>query len=322
MVDTVVSPLAESGIVVGISACLLGHKVRYDGGHKRADFCEQILSHYFRFEPLCPEVAIGLGVPRPTIRLVQRHGETRAEAGDGSFDVTQPLTDYALAMSQKLGHLSGYVFCAKSPSCGMERVRLYGEAAGAKIGIGIYARTLMQQLPLLPVEEDGRLNDPELRENFVMRVFAYHDWQQLCRQGVTRGRLIAFHSRYKYQLLAHHPGAYRELGRYLANMTELPLQHIAERYSTGLMQALRCRATRRNHTNVLQHLQGYFKKQLSTAQKAELQGTIDKYRRGIMPLMAPMTLLQHYLREYPNAYLQQQVYLNPYPEELALRYGL
>ncbi|MGL4204704.1 MAG: YbgA family protein [Aeromonadaceae bacterium] len=316
------TPVTSTAIQVGISACLLGQKVRFDGGHKRAEFCEQELSRYFQFLPICPEVAIGLGVPRAAIRLVQRSDGVHVEASDGSFDVTEPLVAFAEKMSEQLGEISGYIFCAKSPSCGMERVRLYGEAGGAKEGVGLYARSLMQRLPLLPVEEDGRLNDPHLRENFVMRVFAYHDWQQLLAAGVNRGKLIAFHSRYKYLLLAHHPAAYKELGRYLAVMSELPLEHVVARYATALMAALKVRASRKNHSNVLQHLQGYFKRELSAAQKAELHETIDKYRRGILPLLAPMTLLRHYLREYPNHYLQQQVYLNPYPEELALRYGL
>ena len=309
-------------IRVGISACLLGEKVRYDGGHKRADFCTEVLSGYFQFVPLCPEVAIGLGVPRPTIRLVQQGSDIRVQSADGALDVTEPLKAYGLKKSAELTDLSGYIFCAKSPSCGMERVRLYGDGGGSKSGVGIYAHTLMQALPLLPVEEDGRLNDPHLRENFVMRVYAYHEWQQLLASGLSRGALVAFHSRYKYLLLAHHPGAYKELGRYLGAMAQWPLEHVAERYGAGLMSALKQRASRKNHANVLQHLQGYFKKQLTPAQKAELHESIDNYRRGILPLLAPMTLLRHYLREYPNDYLQQQVYFSPYPQELALRYGL
>jgi Uncharacterized conserved protein len=309
-------------IRVGISACLLGEKVRYDGGHKRAEFCTEVLSRYFHFVPLCPEVAIGLGVPRPTIRLVQQGCDIRVQSADGALDVTEPLKEYGLVKAAELTDLSGYIFCAKSPSCGMERVRLYGDGGGSKSGVGIYAHTLMQALPLLPVEEDGRLNDPHLRENFVMRVYAYHEWQQLLASGVSRGALVAFHARYKYLLLAHHPGAYKELGHYLGAMAQRPLEHVAERYGAGLMSALKQKASRKNHANVLQHLQGYFKKQLTTAQKAELSESIDNYRWGILPLLAPMTLLRHYLREYPNGYLQQQVYFSPYPQELALRYGL
>ena len=309
-------------IQVGISACLLGQTVRFDGGHKRSAFCTDTLANYFDYLPVCPEMAIGLGSPRPALRLVRQGNEIRMQASNGQFDVTDQMIAYSQRKVSELGAISGYILCAKSPSCGMERVRLYGDGGGSKSGVGIYAHTLMQALPLLPVEEDGRLNDPHLRENFVMRVYAYHEWQQLLASGLSRGALVAFHSRYKYLLLAHHPGAYKELGRYLGAMAQWPLEHVAERYGAGLMSALKQRASRKNHANVLQHLQGYFKKQLTPAQKAELHESIDNYRRGILPLLAPMTLLRHYLREYPNGYLQQQVYFSPYPQELALRYGL
>lgn len=316
------SAFQSDKIQVGISACLLGQQVRFDGGHKRSDFVENELSRYFSFVPVCPEVAIGLGIPRKAIRLVRKNDDIRVEASDGSFDVTDKLTEFSRNKTAEFGFMSGYIFCAKSPSCGMERVKIYSANNAAKEGIGVYARILMEQNPLLPVEEDGRLCDPILRENFVTRVFAYHDWQQLVASGITRGKLIAFHSRYKYLLFAHHPATYKSLGRILGDAVQLDNETLAERYISGLMQGLKQRVSRKNHTNVLQHLQGYFKKQLSPAQKSELQLTIDKYRRGLLPLMAPLTLIQHYLREHPNPYLASQVYLNPHPEELALRYSL
>lgn len=309
-------------IQVGISACLLGQQVRFDGGHKRSEFVEKELTRYFSFTPVCPEMAIGLGSPRKAIRLVRRDDIIYVEASDGSFDVTEQLTTFSQQQTATFGHLAGYILCAKSPSCGMERVRIYSAKGSAKEGIGVYARILMATNPLLPVEEDGRLCDPILRENFVTRVFAYHDWLALQNSGITRGKLIAFHSRYKYLLFAHQPAAYKSLGKLLGDAVDLPLEALASRYIAGLMQGLQQRVSRKNHANVLQHLQGYFKKQLSPAQKAELQTTIDKYRRGLLPLMSPMTLLQHYLREYPNPYLASQVYFNPHPEDLALRYGL
>lgn len=309
-------------IQVGISACLLGQQVRFDGGHKKADFVEQELSRYFHYEPVCPEVAIGLGIPRKAIRLVRHDDEVRVEASDGSFDVTDKLTVFSQQKTAEFGAFSGYIFCAKSPSCGMERVRIYSNGGSAKEGIGVYARILMEQNPLLPVEEDGRLCDPVIRENFITRVFAYHDWLSLVASGITRGRLIAFHSRYKYLLFAHHPSSYKSLGKLLGDSVEMPLEQLAHRYITGLMLGLKNKATRKGHTNVLQHLQGYFKKFLSAEQKAELHALIDKYRRGLVPLMSPMTLIMHYLREYPNPYLSAQVYLNPHPEDLALRYSL
>ena len=311
-------------IKVGISACLLGQEVRFDGGHKRSSFCERELGAHFEYHPVCPEMAIGLGAPRAAIRLVKRHGEIRAEASNGSFDVTERLIAFSEQKASQLDFISGYILCAKSPSCGMERVRIYGanNEGSAKEGIGLFAKELMEANPLLPVEEDGRLCDPILRENFVLRVFAYHDWQQLCASGITAAALIRYHSRYKYLVLSHATTHYRTLGKLLGNLGKANLQEVADSYIKGLMAALTLRANRRSHTNVLMHLQGYFKRVLTPAQKQELADTIDKYRTGIFPLLVPLTLIRHYLREYPNAYLSEQVYLNPHPETLKLRYGL
>ncbi|WP_411166785.1 hypothetical protein Aeroheme_00951 [Aeromonas sp. DSM 116730] len=311
-------------IKVGISACLLGQEVRFDGGHKRSSFCERDLGAHFEYHPVCPEMAIGLGAPRAAIRLVKRHGEVRAEASNGSFDVTDKLIAFSEQKARQLDFLSGYILCAKSPSCGMERVRIYGanNEGSAKEGIGLFAKALMEANPLLPVEEDGRLCDPILRENFVLRVFAYNDWQQLCASGITAAALIRFHSRYKYLVLSHATTHYRTLGKLLGNLGKANLQEVADSYIKGLMAALTLRANRRSHTNVLMHLQGYFKRVLTPAQKQELADTIDKYRTGIFPLLVPLTLIRHYLREYPNTYLAEQVYLNPHPDTLKLRYGL
>ena len=311
-------------IKVGISACLLGQEVRFDGGHKRSSFCERDLGAHFEYHPVCPEMAIGLGAPRAAIRLVKRHGEVRAEASNGSFDVTERLIAFSEQKARLLDFISGYILCAKSPSCGMERVRIYGanNEGSAKEGIGLFAKALMEANPLLPVEEDGRLCDPILRENFVLRVFAYHDWQQLCASGITAAALIRFHSRYKYLVLSHATTHYRTLGKLLGNLGKANLQEVADSYIKGLMAALTLRANRRSHTNVLMHLQGYFKRVLTPAQKQELADTIDKYRTGIFPLLVPLTLIRHYLREYPNTYLADQVYLNPHPDTLKLRYGL
>ena len=311
-------------IKVGISACLLGQEVRFDGGHKRSSFCERDLGAHFDYHPVCPEMAIGLGAPRAAIRLVKHHGEVRAEASNGSFDVTERLIAFSEQKARQLDFLSGYILCAKSPSCGMERVRIYGanNEGSAKEGIGLFAKALMAANPLLPVEEDGRLCDPILRENFVLRVFAYHDWQQLCARGITAAALIRFHSRYKYLVLSHASTHYHTLGKLLGNLGKANLQEVADSYIRGLMAALTLRANRRSHTNVLMHLQGYFKRVLTPAQKQELADTIDKYRTGIFPLLVPLTLIRHHLREYPNTYLADQVYLNPHPDTLKLRYGL
>ena len=309
-------------IRVGISGCLIGQKVRFDGGHKRSDFCTEQLANHVEFVPFCPEMAIGLGTPRPSIRLINKDQQIIALTAKGD-EVTEKLADYGRTMAAQFGGLSGYVLCAKSPSCGMERVRVYHESGqgSVKDGIGIYTQQLMKTQPLLPLEEDGRLNDPLLRENFVTRVFALHDWQCLCHEGITAAGLIAFHSRYKYLLMAHHRESYQQLGKLLSDLSH-DLETIAQTYIAGLMAALGKLVTRNNHTNVLQHLQGYFKRELTSRQRQELADTISQYHQGVLPLFAPITLFRHYLKEFPNGYLQQQVYLNPHPEALKLRYGI
>jgi uncharacterized protein YbgA (DUF1722 family)/uncharacterized protein YbbK (DUF523 family) len=309
-------------IRVGISGCLLGQNVRFDGGHKRSDFCAEQLGKHVEFVPVCPEMAIGLGTPRPTIRLIAQGDAVVAKMANGR-EVTDELRNYGQKMAAQFDGLSGYILCAKSPSCGMVRVRLYSEngQGSSKEGVGIYAAELMKAQPLLPLEENGRLNDPILRENFVTRIFALHDWQCLCHQGMTGAGLIAFHSRYKYLLMAHHRESYRTLGKLLSDLSS-SVEQKAQAYIEGLMQALAKPVTRKEHTNVLHHLQGYFKRDINSRQRQELARTITQYREGILPLLAPITLLRHYLEEFPNDYLNQQVYLNPHPEALRLRYGI
>jgi len=312
-------------IKVGISACLLGEKVRFDGGHKRSAFCSDVLSEYFQFVPLCPEIGIGLGVPRQTIRLVGDPDAPRARGSrDPSLDVTDALRSYAEHQFERVAPMSGYIFCAKSPSCGMERVRVYNEAGtGAeREGVGIYARALMERFPLMPVEESGRLNDPLLRENFVTRVFAYEDWQRMSREPLSLASLTVFHSRYKLLVMAHCQEAYRSLGRLLGEGHRRPVDELASDYIVKLMGALKRRPSRRNHTNVLQHMQGYYSSKLSRAERAQLTQVIDEYRRGLLPLLAPLTLLRHFQVIHPDAYIAAQAYLHPYPEQLKLRYGV
>lgn len=321
------SALMPVGIIpVGISACLLGEPVRFDGGHKRLCFAVEQLTPYFRFEPVCPEMAVGLPVPRPALRLVndEQDGLRMRASNGGSLDVTAAMRAFADEKAAGLQHLCGFILCAKSPSCGMERVKVYDtEGKNArKSGVGLFAQALKQHLPWLPLEEDGRLQDPVLRENFIERVFALHELQQIFNQGLTRGALMAFHSRYKLLLLAHSQPAYRELGPFVARMAEWEsLEAFALEYRLRLMRLLSHPASRRNHTNVLMHVQGYFRPHLTSPQRQELANLIDRYRQGVQPLLAPMTLLRHYLAEYPDDYLAQQRYFDPYPEALRLRYG-
>ncbi|BDH46659.1 membrane protein [Salmonella enterica subsp. enterica serovar Choleraesuis] len=313
-------------IPVGISSCLLGEPVRFDGGHKRFTFALEALTPWVRFEPVCPEMAIGLPVPRPALRLVkQPQGEPALRYSNGSpGDLTESMREFSSRKIAGLGHLCGYIVCAKSPSCGMERVRVY-EPDGKnnrKSGRGLFCSELMRQMPWLPVEEDGRMADPVIRENFVARIFALHELNQLVEQGLSRHSLVAFHSRYKLLLLAHSQPRYRELGRFVASLNSCDdLNAFFMEYRQRLMDLLSCKATRRNHTNVLMHIQGYFRNQLSSRQRQELADLIDAYRRGVQPLLAPITLLKHYLAEYPSEYLQQQRYFDPWPAGLALRYG-
>lgn len=310
-------------IKLGISACLLGEQVRFDGGHKHHDFINASLSRYFSFVPFCPEVAIGLGIPRQPIRLIATGTEVRAVGTrQATLDVTAPLRDYASQTAAQLEDISGYIFKKGSPSCGMERVKVYhGNGMPQAQGRGIYADELMRRLPLLPVEEEGRLMDPLLRENFIERVFIYHRWQQLNREPVSPAKLVAFHTELKYTLLSRGQPVYRELGRLVAragNRGE-DFEALCREYIALLMGALAKPAKRGHHANVLMHMMGYLKKQLATQDKAEMLTHIENYRRGIVPLVVPLTLLNHFLRKYPDRYLQRQRYLLPYPEQLSLR---
>ena len=309
-------------IRLGISSCLLGQQVRFDTGHRRSHFCTEVLSDYVDYVPVCPEMAIGMGTPRASMQL-RRDGESiRAITANGE-DMSKPLIDFGQRMTTELDHLSGYIVCAKSPSCGMERVRVYDKEGRnpAKEGVGLYTRQLMDANPLLPIEENGRLNDAPLRENFIIRVYAYHDWKCVLQEGLSASALVSFHSRHKFLLLAHDPHSYYQLGPLLSNLSS-DLESRARQYIERFMQALRKVATRRRQVNVLQHIQGFFKDQLTPSQREELTQVIERYRLGLVPLMAPLTLINHYLREHPNPYLGQQRYLNPYPETLALRYGM
>lgn len=309
-------------IKVGISSCLVGEKVRFDGGHKRSDFCDTELRRHMTLVPYCPEVGIGLGVPRPTIRLQGTAAAPDAVIMKTGESVTQRLADFANNRQRQLEQLSGYILCAKSPSCGMERVRVYKEGSNdnTRDGMGIFARRVQQMFPALPLEEDGRLNDPALRENFVLRVYVYHAWQSLPRP-LTAAALQSFHAQQKFTLLAHNQPVYRELGRKLADQREFN-DEFTRWYIETLMDALSQPASRKNHTNVLQHIQGYISDHMDAEERQDLTQVILDYNQGQLPLIAPLTLINHYLRKHPDDYLQQQSYLHPYPDDLKLRYGL
>jgi len=310
-------------IRIGISSCLLGQRVRYDSNHKHDSYITGTLGQYFEFVPVCPEVAIGLGVPRPPIQLAGDPGQPRARGvRDPAMDVTDALQDYGRRMAGELTDISGYIFKSRSPSCGMERVKVYGPQGGgaAKQGVGLYAQQIMAARPLLPVEEEGRLGDPGLRDNFLERVFAYRRWQQQVRQGLCPAALVDFHTRHKLSLMAHGQGPYRALGRLVADAgRKRGFNDLCNRYISEFTQALKHRATVRRHTNVLQHLLGYLRRDLDGDDRQELADTIDRYRRGEVPRIVPVTLLKHHFRRHPDPYVEDQLYLNPPSDELMLR---
>jgi len=308
-------------IKVGISTCLLGERVRYDGGHKLDRFIRETLGRFFEFVPVCPEHEAGFGTPREAFRLVGDPAAPRLITQKSGIDHTERMLAWCRKRLDELEaqRLCGFIFKAKSPSSGMERVKVYGEKGmPAKVGVGLWAAAFMERFPLLPVEEEGRLHDLPLRENFIQRVFAMNDLRALLDGRRTRGALVAFHTRYKLLLRAHSPVHYRELGR-LAAAPELPAAELFRRYQEGFLAAFRMKTTRKKHLDCLHHIQGFFKEHLSADEKAELLELFENFREGLVPLIVPITLLNHFVRKYDQPYLKEQLYLNPLPLELQLR---
>ena len=311
-------------ITIGVSACLLGKEVRFDGGHKRSRFITDSMAGHFGFLAFCPEVAIGMGTPRQPIRLT---GDAQSPEAVGvktpELNVTQPLRAYGEKIAGDIHGLCGFIFKKDSPSCGMTRVKVYN-AGGMpeRVGIGLFAREVMKANPLLPVEDEGRLNDADLRDNFITRVYVYARWKVLIDNGLSKAGLIRFHAWHKFLVMSHSNEMYRELGQMLSDLTRASLADIADSYIARLMQTLSVPATRKRHTNVLQHLLGYLKNNLDSAHRADLNETIDAYRRGEFPLVVPTRLLQHHFSSHPHPYIKEQVYLSPHPQALQLRNNL
>ena len=309
---------------LGISSCLLGQKVRYDGQHKRDPFLVDVLGPFVEWVPVCPEVEVGMSVPREPIRLVGRPEAPRLVAERSGTDHTEAMRAYAARRVAELARrdLSGYVVKKDSPSCGMERVRVHPARGGGpprRAGVGAFTTVLLEAMPLLPVEEEGRLHDPALRESFIERLFAYERWKAALAEGMTRGRLVAFHTAHKLALLAHSPAAYRRLGALVGGLGRGPVREAARAYGEGFMKALQVPATRGRHTNVLQHMLGYFRRALEPVERKELEALVSDFSRGLVPLVVPLTLLRHHVRKQEVEYLAGQVYLDPEPKELMLR---
>lgn len=313
----------ETKIKIGISACLTGASVRYNGGHSRDPYLMDTLGHYLDYVPVCPESECGLGTPREAMRLVGDPARPRLITIHSKHDLTEQMHTWAARRVQELEkeNLCGFIFKSRSPSSGMERVKVYSmepDKSPQTVGVGLFARAFMDHFPLLPVEDEGRLHDPGLRELFITRIFVYQRWRQLLAAGRTRGGLVNFHTRHKLLFLAHNEKLYRRMGQLVADPSFSP-EETFQHYEKLMMTALALKSTPAKNTNVLQHMMGYFKKQLSADEKQELLEIIDQYRNGHVPLIVPITLVNHYVRKYGQPYLADQYYLAPHPLELKLR---
>jgi len=314
--------IVEKSIKLGISSCLLGNTVRYDGSHTRDRYLTDTLSHYVAYFPVCPEVECGLGIPREFMRLMGSPDAPRLVTGKTGKDYTKQMLSWARKRVVELEgeKLCGFIFKKNSPSSGMERVKVYaGKGAPVRKGIGMFAREFMEHFPLLPVEEEGRLHDVDLRENFIERIFTLKRWRELLDDKMNRAQIIDFHTRHKLLILSHSQKHYRLMGQWLAHIKDVSLRNFYIRYEHLLMETLAFAATPKKHVNVLQHMMGYFKKQLSSDEKQELLEIIKRYSVGLVPLIVPLTLINHYVRKYDQPYLKEQFYLNPHPIELQLR---
>ena len=314
--------MPEEKIRLGVSSCLLGEKVRFDGGHKHDRFLTQTLGRYVEYVPVCPEVEVGLPTPRETLRLVGEPDAQRLVFSKSGEDITERMKSWAQKRVVELEKedLCGFIFKAKSPSSGMARVKLYDKNGSPNSrGVGLFAQAFMEHFPLLPVEEDGRLNDLRLRENFIEIIFTLKRWRESIAAGKTLGVLVDFHTRHKLLILSHSPEIYRQMGQLVAGQLGLETNETYTQYMALLMKGLRMRTTTRKHVNVLQHVLGYFKKQLDADEKQDLLEILNQYRQEMVPLIVPITLFNHYVRKYKQPYLSNQTYLNPHPKELMLR---
>jgi len=313
---------SDESIKIGVSACLLGAEVRFDGGHKRNDFLVDTLGRFVVFVPICPEVEIGLGVPRETLRLVHdsdASGVPRLFGNHTGIDYTNSMNSYAQRRVSALEGLSGYVLKANSPSCGVQRVPVYGTGTAIRDGAGLFASALMQRYPSLPVEEEERLSDRRLRENFVERIFTYRRLRSFFSSRWSIGALAQFHTAHKLTLMAHSPQAYQEMGRLVASAKRQPRNEVEQRYQSAFMEASKELATTARHSNLLHHMLGYLRPHLDDGSRHELVRLIDDYQRGRVPLGVPLTRFRQYAHKFDIHYLCGQVYLNADPRELMLR---
>jgi uncharacterized protein YbgA (DUF1722 family)/uncharacterized protein YbbK (DUF523 family) len=308
-------------IKVGVSSCLLGEKVRYDGGHKHDRYITDVLGKYFVFVPVCPEVGCGMTVPREAMRLEGDPANPRLVTNKTRVDKTLQMHAFCRSTVKALAgeDLCGFIFKKDSPSSGLFRVKVYTDGMPARSGSGLFAAAMVKKFPLLPVEEEGRLNDPCIRENFIERLFSYRRWKDFLLDKPDLGSLVSFHTRHKLLIMAHSTQIYRDMGSLVAHGREMKWPELVPRYEELFMKALALHATVKKNTNVLMHIMGYFKRELSSDEKDEILGIINQYHDHLLPLIVPLTLLKHYVSKYDQLYLKQQVYLSPHPVELMLR---
>lgn len=312
----------KNKIPVGISACLLGDNVRFNGGHSRSLYCLGPLSEYFDYKKFCPEMAAGFGTPRPTMRLEGDPSNPRLVfSNKRNIEITEQLVTSNERYLENLPDLDGYIVMKNSPSCGYERIKVYQENGHPhmKRVRGLFTQSLMDRYPHLPIEEDGRLNDPLLRENFLLRVFAHHEFRNTVVNNLSMKHLIDYHSRYKYIVMAHSQPAYKAIGRLLSGQETSSIEDLAEEYFRQFMVALAKPAKRKNHCNVLMHLVGYLKREVDAKVRQDILNVIEQYRRGEVNLTTPITLLYHYLKLYGSEYVKEQRYFTPYPQALGIR---
>jgi uncharacterized protein YbgA (DUF1722 family)/uncharacterized protein YbbK (DUF523 family) len=312
----------ERNIKLGISSCLLGENVRYDGGHKLDRFLTETLGQYVEYVPVCPEVECGLPIPREAMHLEGNPNSPHLVTTYTKQDMTERMVGWAKKRLVELEkeNLCGFIFKSDSPSSGMERVKIYNEKGmPVKKGVGMFARIFMEHFPLLPTEDEGRLHDPKLRENFIERIFTLKRWREGLVKKESRGNLVNFHAQHKLLILSHSPKHFQIMGKIVAKAKEIPLKDLYQQYQDILMEALKTKTTPKKNTNALMHMMGYFRKELSSDEKKELLEVIENYRQEVIPLIVPITLMNHYVRKFDQPYLKQQVFLNPHPLELQLR---
>ena len=310
-------------INIGISSCLLGEKVRWNGDHKRNAVAKDIFGKFFNYVSVCPEVEVGMGVPRETVHLRGSKESPQMVATKSGRDWTRDMVRFGKKRAEDLASndLSGFIFKKGSPSCGISRVSIHSDT-GAKMnsmGQGLFATAFTQRFPLVPVEEEGRLNDYKIRENFIVRVFSFHRLQIMFKRGYSRGSLVKFHTAHKFLLLSHSRKHYEILGRLVAEVKNLRPAEMNTRYSEIFMEALTLKSTAKKNSDVLLHMMGFLKKYLTNEDKLELLSTVEDFRKEFVPLIVPVTLIRHYVKKYRITYLLDQVYLNPHPKELMLR---